>query len=429
MPEMFDVLVVGAGAAGLACARRLSAQGRKVVIVEARDRVGGRVWTLRHPGFERPVDLGAEFVHGRPPELLRFCRQHRLKLHDADGEHWVLDRGRLSLGDRRMEKAMSVFGEATAPGESVRQFLSQKLGLSSPAGKVARLFAEGFFAVNPSTASALALGEMTRAAEAIGGDALHRLDKGLGDITSALASDAARAGTQIRLSAPVQRIAWKRHSVNVETAGVTGAALPVLRARRAVVTVSVAVLPRLHFSPALPEKQRAARQLRMGEILKVNVSLRERLWQRGRLKDFAFVHAPSLPIPTWWRPMPFDAPMLVGWAGGPKARELSGLGQGELAQVVVNALAKIFRVPRAWAEERVQALEISDWTKDPFTLGGYSVVPVGADDVPRKLAAPVEDTLFFAGEAMSIGHAGTVHGAIDTGELAAAQVLESLRSA
>src|SRR5262245_26779745 len=98
MPH-YDVLVIGAGAAGLAAAHSLAGAGLSLGVLEARDRVGGRVATLRPVGAELPVELGAEFVHGRPPETLAIVRAAGLALCELEGESWMSLGGRLSRAD------------------------------------------------------------------------------------------------------------------------------------------------------------------------------------------------------------------------------------------------------------------------------------------------------------------------------------------
>jgi len=128
-------------------------------------------------------------------------------------------------------------------------------------------------------------------------------------------------------------------------------------------------------------------------------------------------------VPTWWRPLPFEGPMLVGWAGGPAARPLVGRPRDAIARTALASLARTTRVPLARLRALVQAWHVADWGGDRFAHGAYSWVPVGAADAQRALAAPVDGTLYFAGEATHAdGASGTVHGALATGRRAAGEI-------
>src|SRR5262249_23300846 len=155
-------------------------------------------------------------------------------------------------------------------------------------------------------------------------------------------------------------------------------------------------------------------------------------WMGGRRRlfpsrSFGFAHSPSAAVPTWWRPLPFDQPVLVGWAGGRHAAALSQHSQNWILERGLESLVQIFRLRRAELESLLESARVVDWQADPHSRGGYCVVPVGAVPMQEQLSVPIRDTLFFAGEATHItGFAGTVHGAIETGERGAREVLRRL---
>jgi len=175
---MLDAVVIGGGVAGLAAARALRARGLEVQVLEARDRLGGRVWTHRDGRSEVPLELGAEFVHGRPPGLLKLVRQARLRLRGADGEHFVLKGRSLLPGDSRMERAMEVFSGAADADGALGPFLRRVTRSHPELYEPASLFGEGFYAADLTRASARAVGLQARAAERIDGDRLSRVMDG-----------------------------------------------------------------------------------------------------------------------------------------------------------------------------------------------------------------------------------------------------------
>ena len=198
------------------------------------------------------------------------------------------------------------------------------------------------------------------------------------------------------------------------------------------------------FIPDLPaDKLLAIHALRMGNVRRINLQFRERFWEAIKIWDEAgeavsfadagFFHFPGLPFPTWWTQLPLRAPLLVGWVGAPQADRLDdestpdptkpGSVAGHLIDQAVASLAGVFNLSEREIKDQLRSARAHDWRNDPFSLGAYSYVPVDGLSAQAKLAAPLGDKLFFAGEAMSIGHIGTVHGAIQSGRRAAREVL------
>jgi monoamine oxidase len=144
------------------------------------------------------------------------------------------------------------------------------------------------------------------------------------------------------------------------------------------------------------------------------------------LKDFSFIHAPDELPPTWWTQLPVHAPLLVGWAGGPRAEQLLSESQDAQRDHSLEALSHIFGVPRQFLEDQLVDFYSHDWRADPFSRGAYSYIPVGGTNGPAELAASIENTIYFAGEATNTaGHYGTVHGALSTGIRAAREIRQS----
>jgi monoamine oxidase len=128
---------------------------------------------------------------------------------------------------------------------------------------------------------------------------------------------------------------------------------------------------------------------------------------------------------VFWTLAPRRAPLLVGWVGGPGARRLSALPEAAALRATLRGLAPAFGLPPAALEDRLDGAELVDWSKDPLAGGGYAVFLVGSAGASEELSRPVSGTLFFAGEATEAGFAGTVDGALRSGERAARQVLET----
>jgi monoamine oxidase len=159
----------------------------------------------------------------------------------------------------------------------------------------------------------------------------------------------------------------------------------------------------------------------MGEVVRLVLRFRESFW-REALGDAAFVHSRE-PFPTPWTAAPLDLPMLTLWAGGPAASRLRPSGMREAVGTALHQLCRLFETSPARLRKLLVGAHVHDWTADPFSRGAYSYQSVGGASAPRELGRPVDDTLFFAGEATSMEQSGTVPGAIESGRLAARRAL------
>jgi monoamine oxidase len=423
------VIVAGAGAAGLAAAARLCGRGLAVTLVEARDRLGGRIDTRQDLALGAPVECGAEFVHGRPERTLALARRARASLRV------VPERRERRLGTRRVDagapfaKAQELLALGERDDEAVAALLRRlraRRRFGEAATALALELARGFYLADPGTASSLALARMTRALEEAGGDVTSRVDGGYARMLSPLVR-ALRRG-EVRLSASIEEIRWRPGHVEVLARGATGGRLPAIRGERAIITLPLPALRArgVRFVPALPEKRRAAEALVMGPVLKAVLRFRRPLWSDEGARRLVFLHVPGAPVPVFWTLAPFRAPLLVGWAGGPDAARLSGKPQRTILRAALGSAARgLGRSPQA-LEEQLDGAVVVDWARDPFAGGGYAVFPVGSGWASAALARSVAGTLFFAGEATAGDAAGTVEGALRSGERAARELLESI---
>jgi monoamine oxidase len=405
MSVQVDAIVIGAGAAGLAAARDLKDAGRDVLVIEARDRIGGRIHTLRPSGWPLPIEAGAEFVHGLPPALLPLV--HRKEL-PSGGHHLEGLRPADELWKSVMEKLDSLPAGRERSVQEAFSTLRWKLRTSREERQLAAAFVEGFNAARLDRASLKAIKQQTMASEAIEGDRIARLPRGYDEVPRKLAR-----GLRIELRAQVRTIRWRRSGVTVL------AGRERYEAAHAVITLPLSILQAgvVRFDPELPPwKRRAIAALAMGPVVKIALLFDKPQWP----DDLVFLHARGAPVPTFWRMLPSREPALMGWAASRNALRLSPRNAVALA---VDSLSAALHKRVRPADARV-----FDWQRDPFSRGAYSFVPVGALPAQRALARSV-GPLFFAGEAAHFGGAcGTVHGAIETGQLAAAELLEELRS-
>jgi len=204
------------------------------------------------------------------------------------------------------------------------------------------------------------------------------------------------------------------------------------------VPLSILKLPDGHpnavrFVPALPDaKLNAINAIEVGPAIRVVLRFNEPFWEKLELtdahkdlKDLGFINSDDVSLPTWWSTLPRHHAILVGWAGGRQAERLGGLSDEEISNQAVESLASIFNIARSKVQSHVSQVYFHNWQEDSLSRGAYAYLPVNGLDHQLNLARPVANTLFFAGEATSVGHIGTVHGAIQTGKRAAREILSA----
>jgi monoamine oxidase len=444
-----DVIIIGAGVAGLSAARALSDSGLSVIILEARDRVGGRIFTHRIPSFPTPIELGAEFIHGQPREIWDVVEVAGLTVVEVTDSHWQSLDGALNESDfwPQWEAVVRQMREAGAPDQPFRRFIEERYGAEDQleTKRLALDYVEGFNAASADRISVAALVAMEGAASAVGGGPAFRILNGYDQVAGWLLAGCGPQRVTLRLSVVANEIKWSRGGVEVIASSRAGHSLPSFRAERAVITLPLGVLQAptdtpgaVRFEPELREKREAIGKLVMGTVSKIVLRFRERFWEQsgfpiqpagGRLPPLGFLHSRNEYFPTWWTSLPVRSPILTGWAGGPAAERLALRDEEFVVGRALDSLTRLFGLGRERLADLLAAWYTRDWQADPYARGAYSYIPVGGLDAPRLLAEPVEDTLFFAGEATDLdGQNGTVHGAIASGQRAAGEIIQERNS-
>ncbi len=436
MKSAFDGVVIGAGAAGLAAAARLVEAGRSVLVLEARDRVGGRIHTRHEPGLMAPVELGAEFVHGQAPIIHEWMQGTGRRVIDIPDEHWRPVNGRLDRYDgffSRVQEAFRRKKQQASYDVSFADFLDVALKDELPpqARDAARAMAEGFDAADTALASALPLVEEWTNESFI--DAPQgRIEGGYSTLVGELMRAIPAKLCKMQLETVVHKVTWRPGSVEIEGKFV-GRPFRV-SAPRAIIAVPLGVLQtragdvgHIAFEPPLSMKDDALQKLKSGPAIKLMLRFRSAFWEQldeVHSRNASFFHAQNQPFQVFWTQIPAQAPLLAAWAGGPRVGVADP--QGDLTYLANEAVESLEALlgKECGVGDELEAVYCHDWQRDPFARGAYSYVGIGGRTARQELAAPVDGTLFFAGEATNTeGEAATVTGALQSGERAANEVI------
>jgi monoamine oxidase len=423
------ILVIGAGIAGLSAAYHLQQAGRDVIVFEARNRIGGRVHT-RHDFAEIPVEFGAELIHGHRVITWEWVRQlgltalHWQKLDDSmvrleDGRLMTMLEARQQSPEFDTTRSWDLPDTPAEPGENLADYL-RRIGFTETQMRyVQRSFAnaEGDAMRHISAEAVLAA---FAADDPHHPDSMHpmassdyRIQQGYSAFYNALAE-----GLDIRLNTPVYHVDW-RSQPRVYTADGT------LEADAVIITLPVGVLQSgdVSFNPVLPpQKQNALNGLAMGPVMKMIYYLPDYL-EAVPHQELAAIYSADNP-PMWWSPSYLRSEMLhesiwTAFFSGDYAREMLALGEDRALQKGLNALRRELNQP----DLEYERAEWVNWPHDPYSKGGYSVVLPGHHGAREQLAVATHP-LYWAGEATaSPGKAATVHGAYESGQRAANELL------
>ncbi len=410
---MLDTIIIGAGAAGLSAARMLHDAGQQVAILEARDRIGGRVWT-DHSFAEIPVECGAEFIHGDSVRTWGWVQRAGAATALAstwEGRRVVLEDGTLSgqgiveqrADLRQLLDLNAQLASYSGPDMTLAEWFAKR-GITGLARHIADIRMAHAYCATPETLSVAALVQDAHVSAQNGEGDFHILP-GYDTLLNLIAN-----GLDIRLNTPITAIRWGAERVEIMLAN--GEAIA---ARSAICTLPLAILKeeRVQFDPALPEgKLRAVAGLAMQPAMKVIYRFAAPFWDR----EMAFLSAPD-PRPTWWT-IREGAPLLTNFITGSRAARAA-----QDPQIIEHGIDHLERIFGSAPRNLFQQAKVVDWAADPWARGGYSSPPPGSFGMRQALAAPC-GALHFAGEATVTNDSpATVHGAMVSGERAASEVL------
>jgi monoamine oxidase len=419
-----SILIIGAGASGLMAAYELSGAGSPVTIVEASDRPGGRILTLEEKGFSIPVEAGAEFVHGSLPVTLGLLKAAGITYRPVKGKMTRVRQGEwiqqdLFSGDwaELMERMGSLRNDVSIEAFLDTYFAGERYALLRSS---VRGFAEGYDLVDLSRASTLALYKEWQEE----GEQEFRVEGGYSRLVHYLEEACLARGCTFHYSAPVQEIRWQKDKVVLQCA-----AGKVFTGRRLITTVSLGILQlapglpfALQFTPEIPAYRQAAAEMGYGSVIKVLMEFRTPFWEKKE-KGIGFILSDE-PVPTWWTQFPGKSNLLTAWIAAAAMRNFQALDAEGRLSACLQSLAAIFLVDVAFLKDELVTYSIHDWMTAPYVQGGYSYETVGSGAARSRMQQSLEDTLYFAGEALYEGQAlATVEAALHSGRTVAQKII------
>lgn len=417
-PAKATVIIIGGGIAGLVAARAL-ADYYHVVVLEANERLGGRIYSYKESGFTQPIEGGAEFIHGKTKHTMELLKEANIPYEKLEGKMYRKENGQWQEQEGMIEHWDSLLKKMKDQKEDITMldFLQQHYsGMAyTEFRKHVTAYTEGFDLADVSKVSVHSLYK-----EWSHEDEQYRVDGGYGALIQYLTDDCTAKGCDILTNTIVKQIDWEANDVTIYTNDE-------LRyyAEKCIITIPIAILQKdmakmaINITPPVHDYIAATRKIGTGKVIKVVLQFSQVFWQ----SELGFVFSNEI-FPTWWT-IP-NAPILTGWIGGPNAAAISDDTDDVLMRKALSSVASIFDMPIERVHEYLQAGKVFNWQKEHTSLHGYCYTTPAGKQAYALLTTPLLDTVYFAGEGIYDGpFPGTVEAAIVSAKNAVKQLLKA----
>jgi len=416
----YDVIVIGAGATGLIATKHLREADFNVCLLEAGEMVGGRIATITEEGFSSSVEAGAEFIHGKLPLTFKLLKEAGISYEPVEGNMIGVKNGvwQQEEHDEDWNKFMKELNRLETD-VTILEFLNEHFCQPEfiHLRQAVQRFAEGFDLADISKASILSVKKEWKDID----KKQYRIKGGYIQLTNYLLNSCRLQNVAINFNSCVNKIKFSKENVTVYTADNKN-----FNANKLIITVSAGVLQSgsIQFEPTLTAHGIAIQSIGFGPVIKFLLEFKTSFWKEFD-DDISFLLTDE-EIPTWWTQLPAESNLLTGWLGGPKAAEKIFEQDEALLQTALQSLSSIFHMPPAMLREELVHHKIINWQTLQHIKGGYSYNTLGTEQAMRILSDPIDDTIFFAGEAIAGGDSqGTVESALQSGYAVANRLIKN----
>jgi monoamine oxidase len=428
----YDVIIVGAGASGLQAALSLLSRNIKVLVLEARNRAGGRIHTIKN-GFTCNTEAGAEFVHGNLPKTMELLEQYEIKYHKVKGTMFRVEKGHFQKDDsliehyREMENCLQEIRSDISVEEFLRKYFSDHKYESLRSSM--RRFVEGYDAADIKSASTLSFRKEWMNED----DNQFRIENGYSVLVNAMTAECINKGCTIIYNEAVKEINFE-NDICITTKNST-----VYQSQKVILTVPLGILQlenddenAIQFKPPISEYISCAAKIGYGNVIKFLLEFKTPFWASEETKKKTGTNLSNLgwifsdeKVPTWWTQAPRET-LLTGWLAGPQTVHYANFSKEDLLKTGINSLSSIFHSTTDELMDQLNCFEIYNWQQDSFANGAYCFETVDSNMYRNKLNEGIKDKIFFAGEAMSYENTGTVEAAFASGFQAAGKIIRLL---
>lgn len=405
-----SIIIVGGGITGLICAIELASK-YSVIILEANNRLGGRIHSFKPAGFDALIEAGAEFIHGEAEQTRLLLKKAGIepipfkgKMYRREKGEWVEEEDMFEHWDDLLKKM-----KALKQDQTLAEFLEENYHGShyDDLRRHVSAFAEGFDIADTQKVSVKSLYKEWSAGE----EKNDWLPNGYGELIDFLEKECRKNKVDIRLNTVVKQVDWEEDDVTVYSDKEEK-----LSANKIIITLPVSILQQaggkasINFTPPLDEQVKAAAKIGTGMVIKAVFQFKEPAWP----VDTGFIFSDEI-FPTWWPGINEKSHILTGWCGGPRAERIKNDDDQQLLEKAYLSLANILSLSIQEIKERVSAYIIFNWISHDWSNGGYSYMMPGSEKAIELLNQPIKDTVYFAGEALNYGNSiGTVEAAISS---------------